>query len=62
MALTEASTRRRAVAVGRLTAVPVGAITARESFTITSRERRVVVDTDLKRADHALVTRFTARW
>ena len=34
-ALTEASTRRRAVALWRPTDVPAGAIWARKSFTIT---------------------------
>ena len=36
MLLTEASTRRRAVAVGWPTAVPVGAITASAVFPITA--------------------------
>ena len=49
-ALTEASTRRRAVAVGRPTAVSAGAIWASESLPITG-----IIITYL-RGDRALVT------
>ena len=43
LVLTEASTRRRAVALGRPTDVPAGAIWASESFTINGTYRSACV-------------------